>query len=349
MSSDDSVLTKNDYCQLQLLPVWFRTMNDLRTDLRGAVRAYIARTGMAPARLGAEAMGDPSFVHRLMRGRVPRLDTADKVLAYLSEQPIGPVFRAEIEAFIEITGTKPYLLGLGAAGDPSFVARIRAGLSPSLKTVQRVRDWMAAQCGAAERAAICKAVSGKAAGEMRIDITDKQEGGTSVNNTATEYLGTREAAAFLRLSPRTLDRYRVTGEGPAFHKFGARILYARDDLQSWAAARRMTSTSDDRAARRRAVAVRTLAAVAVAGIVLIFGADPALATTDTTFQGPLDTVTGMVGGTGGQLAAALAVGAALVGSVMRFNTQQLLGAVGVGVAAGAGVGIVTGLVGTAIV
>ena len=55
----------------------------------------------------------------------------------------------------------------------------------------------------------------------------------------------------------------------------------------------------------------------------------------------------MVSGTGGQLAAALAVGAALVGSVLRFNAMQLLGAVGV--AAGAGTGIVTGLVGTAIV
>ena len=67
----------------------------------------------------------------------------------------------------------------------------------------------------------------------------------------TKYLGTREAAAFLGLSPRTLDRYRVTGEGPAFHKFGSRILYAKADLETWAAARRMTSTSDDRGRGRR--------------------------------------------------------------------------------------------------
>ena len=50
---------------------------------------------------------------------------------------------------------------------------------------------------------------------------------------------------------------------------------------------------------------------------------------------PLDTVQDIVGGTGGQLAAALAVGAALVGSVLRFNAMQLMGAVGVGIAAGA--------------
>ena len=94
---------------------------------------------------------------------------------------------------------------------------------------------------------------------------------------------------------------------------------------------------------------RTLTALAVAAAAFALGTDPALASTDTTFTDPLDTVTGIVGGTGGQLAAALAVGAALVGSVLRFNAGQLLGAVGVGIAAGAGTGIVTGLVGTAIV
>ena len=54
----------------------------------------------------------------------------------------------------------------------------------------------------------------------------------------------REAAAFLGLSPRTLDRYRVNGDGPAFHKFGNRVRYARADLEAWASARRRTSTSD---------------------------------------------------------------------------------------------------------
>ena len=72
-----------------------------------------------------------------------------------------------------------------------------------------------------------------------------------MNDQSGDYIDTREAAAFLGLSPRTLDRYRVTGEGPAFHKFGARILYARADLQAWAGARRMTSTSDDRTNARR--------------------------------------------------------------------------------------------------
>ena len=96
-------------------------------------------------------------------------------------------------------------------------------------------------------------------------------------------------------------------------------------------------------------AFRVAAVAAMASAAALAGPDAALATTDTTFGSPLDTVEGIVGGTGGQLAAALAVGAALVGSVLRFNAMQLMGAVGVGIAAGAGTGIVTGLVGTAIV
>ncbi len=95
--------------------------------------------------------------------------------------------------------------------------------------------------------------------------------------------------------------------------------------------------------------MRGVAVMALAMASVLAGPDVALATTDTTFGDPLDTVEGIVGGTGGQLAAALAVGAALVGSVLRFNAMQLMGAVGVGIAAGAGTGIVTGLVGTAIV
>ncbi|MCY4488027.1 MAG: hypothetical protein OXF11_13075 [Deltaproteobacteria bacterium] len=97
--------------------------------------------------------------------------------------------------------------------------------------------------------------------------------------------------------------------------------------------------------RMHVLTIRMLAALVWA----LCGMDAAWATTDTTFAGPLGTVTDIVGGTGGQLAAALAVGAALVGSVLRFNAGQIAGAVGVGIAAGAGTGVVTGLVGTAII
>ena len=102
-------------------------------------------------------------------------------------------------------------------------------------------------------------------------------------------------------------------------------------------------------ARGAARAARLAWALAPAALPLLGGVEAVWATTDTTFAAPLTTVTDMVGGTGGQLAAVLAVGAALVGSVLRFNATQIMGAVGVGVAAGAGAGVVTNIVGTAIV
>jgi hypothetical protein len=49
-----------------------------------------------------------------------------------------------------------------------------------------------------------------------------------------KFLDNREAADYLRLSPRTLDHQRLTGEGPRFRKFGRRVVYAIEDLEAWA-------------------------------------------------------------------------------------------------------------------
>lgn len=59
-----------------------------------------------------------------------------------------------------------------------------------------------------------------------------------------EFLTTEEAAVFLRLSPRTLEKQRVLGGGPRFRKFGARVLYAVGDLRAWADSRAYGMTSD---------------------------------------------------------------------------------------------------------
>ena len=57
-------------------------------------------------------------------------------------------------------------------------------------------------------------------------------------NAERNYLITREAAEYLGLSSRTLDRYRISGRGPVFHRFGGRVRYTREDLDAWAARRR---------------------------------------------------------------------------------------------------------------
>ena len=52
-----------------------------------------------------------------------------------------------------------------------------------------------------------------------------------------------EAADLLRVSERTLERWRVVGSGPPFRRFGRRVVYALTDLQAWASTRVFVSTS----------------------------------------------------------------------------------------------------------
>ena len=47
------------------------------------------------------------------------------------------------------------------------------------------------------------------------------------------YLRTPEAARFLSLSARTLEKHRTYGTGPAYRKLGGRVVYSVDDLQAW--------------------------------------------------------------------------------------------------------------------
>ena len=68
-----------------------------------------------------------------------------------------------------------------------------------------------------------------------------------------EFLTTDEAAAFLRLSPRTLEKQRVLGGGPRYRKFGARVVYAVDDLRRWADSRAFGMTSDPGSPQRASV------------------------------------------------------------------------------------------------
>jgi hypothetical protein len=58
------------------------------------------------------------------------------------------------------------------------------------------------------------------------------------------FLRTVEAARFLGLSGRTLEKHRCYGTGPAYRKIGGRVVYALPDLQAWADRGLKSSTSD---------------------------------------------------------------------------------------------------------
>lgn len=58
------------------------------------------------------------------------------------------------------------------------------------------------------------------------------------------YLRTPEAARFLGLSGRTLEKHRYFGSGPAYRRIGGRVVYSVDDLRAWADLGTKYSTSD---------------------------------------------------------------------------------------------------------
>jgi hypothetical protein len=52
---------------------------------------------------------------------------------------------------------------------------------------------------------------------------------------STRHLSQIELAARWNLSPRTLERWRFTGEGPQFVKLGGRVVYRLEDVEGYEA------------------------------------------------------------------------------------------------------------------
>lgn len=75
---------------------------------------------------------------------------------------------------------------------------------------------------------------------------------TNLKSKTTEtrgFLRATDAAAFIGLSPSTLAKMRLRGDGPPFSKAGPRaVIYAVSDLEQWANQHKRTSTSDRGAA-----------------------------------------------------------------------------------------------------
>jgi predicted DNA-binding transcriptional regulator AlpA len=57
---------------------------------------------------------------------------------------------------------------------------------------------------------------------------------------------TPEAASYVKLAAVTMERYRLTGEGPKFLRLGKKaIRYRVVDLDEWLASRLVASTSQE--------------------------------------------------------------------------------------------------------
>jgi excisionase family DNA binding protein len=58
------------------------------------------------------------------------------------------------------------------------------------------------------------------------------------------FLNTDQAAHYVGLSRRTLEKMRTAGGGPRFRKHGRYVRYHIDDLDEWSAEHVKTSTSE---------------------------------------------------------------------------------------------------------
>lgn len=61
---------------------------------------------------------------------------------------------------------------------------------------------------------------------------------------ARRYLSERQAADYLGVSDKTLQRYRGSGQGPQFIKLSGRVLYDVHDCDAWMTSQKVQSTSE---------------------------------------------------------------------------------------------------------
>jgi excisionase family DNA binding protein len=75
-------------------------------------------------------------------------------------------------------------------------------------------------------------------------MTTDDEGARAARaKSASPFLSTAQAAFYVGLSRRTLEKMRVTGGGPKYRKHGRYVRYHIDDLNAWSEARSKNSTS----------------------------------------------------------------------------------------------------------
>ena len=71
-------------------------MQTFTQQFREEVESFLKRTGTKPTEFGRQAIGDPSLVLNLRRGRSPTLATADRILGYIRENdPSGQRSRSQ--------------------------------------------------------------------------------------------------------------------------------------------------------------------------------------------------------------------------------------------------------------
>ena len=67
---------------------------------------------------------------------------------------------------------------------------------------------------------------------------------------AGQYLRVSEAAQYLGVSVSYMEKRRLYGDGPAYHKLGKTVVYTREALDAFVAGRVQHSTSENQRSAR---------------------------------------------------------------------------------------------------
>ena len=73
----------------------------------------------------------------------------------------------------------------------------------------------------------------------------------AMDDDAPRYLDTRQAAGYPGTGAGTLNRMRVSGEGPRYSKLGRRVVYDLADLDRWVEERKRRFTGESGGEERR--------------------------------------------------------------------------------------------------
>ncbi|RUW86739.1 DNA-binding protein [Mesorhizobium sp. M8A.F.Ca.ET.059.01.1.1] len=75
-------------------------------------------------------------------------------------------------------------------------------------------------------------------------MDDENERATRAKK-GSPFLNTAQAAFYVGLSQRTLEKMRLQGHGPQFRKHGRFVRYHIDELDAWSKGRSRTLPADD--------------------------------------------------------------------------------------------------------
>jgi predicted transcriptional regulator len=66
-------------------------MSTLSEHFLSTVESFLKESGIKPTEFGRQAVGDPSFILNLRRGRSPTLITADKIMTFIAKTEAAPI------------------------------------------------------------------------------------------------------------------------------------------------------------------------------------------------------------------------------------------------------------------